>query len=434
MNWKGKGTRLSCGFKKDNCMEISFLNFILALSVIIIAAKASGYISIRLGQPSVLGELLAGLILGPTVLNMLGAWPRFATDPHLSESITLMAEIGVLLLMFLAGLELDLHELLKAGQVSALAGTLGVIVPLVAGFATARFFGIGSTEAIFIGLALSATSVSISAQTLMELGVLRSRVGVGMLGAAVFDDILVVLLLSVAAVFFGAEAATTGGVLFVLVRMVIFLVVATAAGFFIIPPLLQIVSNLPVSRAVVTFTLVFVLIYAATSQTLGGMASITGAFIAGLFFARTNLVNEIESGIGTLAYAFFVPVFFVNIGLHANLREISGSAWSLALAITIVAIISKIVGSGAGALLGGFDRREALRLGVGMVSRGEVGLIVAAVALAQTLIQQETFSEIVFMVIIATLVTPVMLRAVYKHYNDEAQDEKVLSATGKSLR
>lgn len=414
-------------------MNIDFLNFILALIVIITAAKVSGYISIRLGQPSVLGELLAGLILGPTVLNMLGAWPRFAADEHLSESITLMSEVGVLLLMFLAGLELDLHELLKSGKVSAIAGTMGVILPLAAGFLTARLFGIGVTEAIFIGLALSATSVSISAQTLMELGVLRSRVGVGLLGAAVFDDILVVILLSLATVMLGSETAGSGGIGLIFVRMAVYLALAVVVGLFIIPRLLRAVSNLPISRGVITFTLIVLLLYGVTSQTLGGMASITGVFLAGLFFARTNLVKEIESGIATLAYSFFVPIFFVNIGLHADLREISGSAWYLALALTGVAILSKIVGSGIGASLGGFSRKDALRLGVGMVSRGEVGLIVAAVALAETLIQQETFSEIVFMVIIATLVTPVMLRAVYRTPVETAEIDHSLSTTKRNL-
>ena len=172
------------------------LNFLLVVSIILVIAKASGALSIRLGQPSVLGELLAGLVLGPTVINLLGIIPSFAEDTHLAASITLFAEIGVLLLMFLAGLELEIGELLRSGRVSAVAGTLGVIVPLIGGYLTARAFGVQSTEALFIGLALSATSVSISAQTLMELGVLRSKVGLALLGAAVFDDILVVLLLA----------------------------------------------------------------------------------------------------------------------------------------------------------------------------------------------------------------------------------------------
>lgn len=396
-------------------MNISFLNFIAAVAIIITAAKAGGYISTRLGQPSVLGELVAGLILGPTVLNMLGAWPGFSDDVHLSESVTLMAEIGVLLLMFLAGLELDIGDLLRSGRVAGLAGTLGVIVPLVLGFATARLFGVGVTESFFIGLALSATSVSISAQTLMELGVLRSRVGLGMLGAAVFDDVLVVLLLSAATVFLDNGAANAeGSLLVVVLRMILYFVLAAAVGFLLIPRLTNMVAELPISRSITAFTLVMCLVFAFGSERIGDMASITGAFLAGLFFARTSFVSEIESGLGTLAYGFFVPIFFVNIGLHANLRAINGQAWFLAIALTLVAIVSKVIGSGLGALAGGFDREDALRLGIGMISRGEVGLIVATVALAQTLIKQETFSEIVFMVIVATLVTPVLLRAAYR--------------------
>ena len=150
-------------------MDSELLNFLAATVIILVAAKVGGYASIRLGQPSVLGELLVGIILGPTVLNMLGGWPLFAGDDHLSASLTLFAEIGVILLMFLAGLELDLRDLLRSGRVAALAGTLGVLVPLAGGFVTARLLGVETVEAIFIGLALSATSVSISAQTLMEL-------------------------------------------------------------------------------------------------------------------------------------------------------------------------------------------------------------------------------------------------------------------------
>jgi Kef-type K+ transport system membrane component KefB len=395
-------------------MNIDFLNFIAALAIIITVAKVSGLISIRLGQPSVLGELVAGLILGPTVLNMLNAWPRFAADGHLSESITLMAEVGVLLLMFLAGLNLELSELLKSGRVSALAGSLGVFLPLLGGYFTAQLFGIGQIEAVFIGLALSATSVSISAQTLMELGVLRSRVGLGMLGAAIFDDILVVLLLSIATVVIGNGTAGGESILSVLIRMALYIALAVVVGLYVLPRLLRFVRNLPISQGVVAFTVVTCLVYGWSAESLGGMASITGAFLAGLFFARTTLTNEIEAGVNTLAYSFFVPIFFVNVGLHANLRAINGKAWYLAIVLTIVAIITKIVGSGAGALWGGFDRKDALRLGIGMVSRGEVGLIVAAVALGQLLINQDTFTEIVFMVIVATLVTPIMLRAVYK--------------------
>ena len=397
-------------------MDSELLNFLAAVVIILIAAKLAGYASIRIGQPSVLGELLVGILLGPTVLNMLGAWPLLGGDEHLAASLTLFAEIGVILLMFLAGLELDLHDLLRSGRVAGLAGTLGVIVPLAGGFITARLFGIETVEAIFIGLALSATSVSISAQTLMELGVLRSKVGLGLLGAAVFDDILVVLLLSGASVVFGANESGAGiGV--ILLRMVLFLAGASAVGHYAIPWLMARTEKLPVSQAVPTAALVLCFVFAWASEALGGMAAITGAFMAGLFFARTAYKHHIETSLAALAYALFVPIFLVNIGLQANLRAISGTAWFLAIALTVVAIVSKVLGSGLGALAGGFDRRDSLRLGVGMISRGEVGLIVASVALRADLIRPETFSGVVFMVIVATLITPPLLRLTYR--NDE---------------
>ncbi|MCA9865495.1 MAG: cation:proton antiporter [Anaerolineales bacterium] len=400
------------------------LNFLLAVAIILIAAKASGYVSVRLGQPSVLGELLVGLLLGPTVLNMLSSVTWFAEDTHLAESLSLFAEIGVLLLMFLAGLELDLKDLLRSGRVAALAGSLGVIIPLAGGYFTALLFGLGSTEAIFVGLALSATSVSISAQTLMELGVLRSKVGLGLLGAAVFDDVLVVLLLSAATVIFGIGGDGSGSLVIILIRMVAFLVGATVVGFFFLPPLLRRISDLPISQGVTVFGLVACLLFAWSSEALGGVAAITGAFMAGLFLARSPLVGRIEEGISAMAYGFFVPIFLVNIGLQADLRAVSGNLWIFAIVLTLVAVITKIVGSGGGALLAGFNRRDSLRLGLGMVSRGEVGLIVASVALSESVIQRESFSVLVFMIIMATVITPLMLRLAYRE-----ADANVISET-----
>jgi Kef-type K+ transport system membrane component KefB len=298
--------------------------------------------------------------------------------------------------------------------VAALSGSLGVVVPLAGGYLTAVLFGLPSTEAIFIGLALSATSVSISAQTLMELGVLRSKVGLALLGAAVFDDILVVLLLSAASLLFGAGAGDSGSLGMIVLRMVLFLIGATVIGIYLVPPLLRRVSDLPISKAITTFALITCLVFAWASEALGGVAAITGAFMAGLFLARTSFVSQIDEGISSLAYSLFVPIFLVNIGLQANLREISGNQWLFAILLTVVAALTKVIGSGGGAMLAGFGRLDALRLGVGMISRGEVGLIVASVALSQALIHPETFSVIVFMVIMATLVTPLLLRSLYR--------------------
>ena len=394
-------------------MASEFLNFILALVVIIVAAKASGYLSTRLRQPSVLGELLAGLILGPTVLDMFHVWPVFSQDAHLPETITLLGEMGVLLLMMLAGLELHLPELIKSGKVSALAGTLGVLVPLGMGWGTAVLFNASNSGAIFIGLALAATSVSISAQTLLELGVLRSRVGLALLGAAVFDDILVILALSISLLLVGGGDGGTAVIIITILKMLGYLVGASVIGFWFIPRLVNWVDNLPISQGMVAAVLVICLLYAWAAEALGGMASITGAFLVGLFLAQVSFKERIETAVATLAYGFFVPIFFVNIGLEVNLRAISGNAWWFALILTVIAVISKIIGSGFGARLSGFSQRESFQLGVGMVSRGEVGLIVASFALIEGLISSENFSIVVFMVIIATLLTPPMLRAVF---------------------
>ncbi|MCL4867734.1 MAG: cation:proton antiporter [Anaerolineae bacterium] len=395
-------------------MEHGFLNFILVLVLIIAAAKLSGYLSIRLKQPSVLGELLVGIILGPTVLNILGAaWLPFHEDIHLGETISFMAELGVILLMMLAGLDLHLGDLLRSGKVSALAGTTGVVMPLLLGLGTGLLFGQPLVESLFIGLALSATSVSISAQTLMELGVLRTRVGLALLGAAVFDDILVIVLLSAAVIWLGGAAAGVSSILMTIASMAGFLLVASLIGLTVLPWLARRVERLPINQGLVTFALVICLLYAWAAEEIGGMAAITGAFLVGLFLGRTPFRKQLESGIASLAYGFFVPIFFINIGLNADLTAILGPGLGFALVITVVAVVSKLAGCGLGGLWGGLSRRESLQLGIGMVSRGEVGLIVASLAMAHNAFSPANFATTVFMVIMATLVTPPLLRLTF---------------------
>ncbi|MBK7894541.1 MAG: cation:proton antiporter [Anaerolineaceae bacterium] len=406
-------------------MESEFLEFILAIVIIIVAAKLGGYISTRFNQPSVLGELLAGLALGPTLIDMLHNWTLFFHHADtLEELLAIMAELGVILLMLLAGLELHLPDLLNAGKVSALSGVMGVLLPLGLGAGAAVLFGASGQEALFMGLTLAATSVSISAQTLMELNVLRSRVGLALLGAAVFDDILVILVLSIAFVLVGESAGGLSGVLLTILNMVLYLGLASAIGIWVLPWLARQIDRLPISKGTLAFVLVVCLLFAYAAEIFGGMAAITGAFLAGLFLGRTHIREQIEEGISSLAYAFFVPIFFVDIGLAVNLRAISGNAWWFAAIFTIIAIISKIGGSGLGARIAGFTNREAFQLGIGMVSRGEVGLIVASFALSAGLISQQNFSIAVFMVIMATLVTPPMLRAAFARRPEATKSTK----------
>ncbi len=389
-----------------------FLQLAISLALIITAAKLGGFLSYRIGQPAVLGELIVGIILGPSVLNFLEI-PNFF-DQHLPEVIHQIAEIGVLLLMFLAGLELHLSDLLRSGKVASLAGTFGVILPLALGTLTGLLSGMDIQTAIFIGLILSATSVSISAQTLMELKVLRSRVGISLLGAAVFDDILVLLGL---AVFTALTQPGSGGglinILGIILRMALYLAIASFIGWWVFPKITRRVLRLPVSQGLVGFAFVSVLLYGWFAETTGHMAAITGAFLAGLWVGRTPEKERIHQGINAIAYGVFVPVFFINIGLSANARELDWESGLLMLIMVLVAVASKILGCGFGAVLGGLSKREALQLGVGMMSRGEVGLIVAAIGIQDGLILQSTFSAVVGVVILTTLLTPLLLRSLF---------------------
>lgn len=387
-----------------------FLEIILILAILITVAKAAGYFSYKLGQPSVLGELIAGVILGPSLIDVLNL-SIFQSD-HLTESIHHFAEIGVLLLMFLAGIELELTDFRKSAKVSVLAGGLGVLFPLTLGTISGLVFDLSFSASLFLGLILSATSVSISAQTLIELKVLRSRVGIGLLGAAIFDDILVVLGMSV----FLALVLASGpnawlSVLWIILRMLIFLTIAFLIGQFTFAPLSRYVNSLPISQGLVALALVWIFLFGWAAEEIGRMAAITGAFLVGLLLAQSPHKEKIEHGISILAFGFFVPVFFIDVGLKANLREIAGEDFLIFSTLVVVAVLGKILGSGAGALLSGFSGKESLQLGIGMLSRGEVGLIVASIGLTEGLINQSIYSAIIGVVIITTLLTPPLLRA-----------------------
>jgi Kef-type K+ transport system membrane component KefB len=245
----------------------------------------------------------------------------------------------------------------------------------------------------------------------MEMKVLRSRVGLGLLGAAVFDDVLVILLLSA----FLALAQGSGGaeVVWVFVRMLLFLGISAAFGWWALPKLSHRVAHLPISQGVLTLALVIIFLYGIAAEALGGMAAITGSFLAGLMFARTPEKERLERGIGAISYGFFVPIFFVNIGLSVNARDLTPELLWLFAAITVTAILGKLFGAGLGARLAGFTWRESTQLGAGMISRGEVGLILASVGMNQNLITTGEFPAIVGMILITTLITPPLLRVLF---------------------
>ncbi len=294
------------------CLDMTpFLQLAFELVIILLAAKAAGYISTRLGQPSVLGELLVGVLLGPSLVNILHL--SFINSGTLAATISELSELGVLFLMFIAGLDLHLGELTRHRRVSFLASVGGLLLSICLGWGAGRLFGMTNSASLLLGLALGATSVSISARTLMEMGVLRSRVGLTLLGAAVVDDILSILAFSI----FLAVATGSGGfggLVWLAARMALFLAAAVAFGLWVLPFLVRRVGRLSISQGVLALAIVTMLAYGLAAELVGQMAALIGAFLAGLMFARTPEKGQIEQGINSLAYGSVCPHFLCQRG------------------------------------------------------------------------------------------------------------------------
>jgi Kef-type K+ transport system membrane component KefB len=336
------------------------------------------------------------------------------TDPHLGETISHLAELGVLLLMFIAGLELHLSDLTSSGKVAVVAGALGFALTMGLGAALAMAFSFAPQQALFFGLLLAPTSIGISAQTLMELRMLRSRIGVSLLGAAAIDDSLSVLGVSLflaLSVSGSAEGLASGGL--VLLRMLLYLVVASTLGIWLLPRLSRFVERLPVSQGVFAFAFVTMLVYAWAAEVLGGMAAIIGAFMAGLFLAHSPVKKRIQTEFVPLVYGIFVPIFFINVGLSADIRQLAAASLGFLVVMCIAVILSKLMGAGVAGLIGGLRGQESMQLGIGMMPRGEVTLIVATVGITENLIGVEAFSIAVGIVIVTVLLTPLLLRRTF---------------------
>jgi Kef-type K+ transport system membrane component KefB len=253
---------------------------------------------------------------------------------------------------------------------------------------------------------------------------IRSKIGYGLLGAAVFDDVLVLLLLSVFLAFLTGGTSLVG-VLLVIGKMLLFLGASTAIGLWGLPFLVRLTQKRSISQGITTLAIVIMLLYAVAAELLGGMAAITGAFLAGLMFARTPEKAKIETNFHSLAYALFVPVFFVTIGLGVDLKTVDSAILWIMLAITGLAILGKIIGSGSGARFSRFSWRESLQIGIGMVSRGEVGLIIAKIGVDTGYLSGSLFNAIVGMILITTLITPPLLRLSFQERNPHPEDQEV---------
>ncbi|GFN31699.1 cation:proton antiporter [Paenibacillus xylaniclasticus] len=393
------------------------MEFIFSLAIIIAATKLAGDLSVRLGQPSVLGKLIAGIIIGPAVLNWILP----------SSFIDNFAELGVLLLMFIAGLETDLDQLKRNWKASCAVAIGGIILPFIGGYSASLALGLSHSQSLFIGLLLCATSVSISVQTLKEMDALDTREGSTILGAAVVDDVIVVLMLAVMMSMLGTSEGSALGIIFA--KKALFFVAILVVSVVVVPFIMKKLSTIRVTEPVMSTALILLCFYVYFAEKMG-VAGIIGAFAAGIAISQTSYKHEVERKVEPIAYTLFVPVFFVSIGLSIQFDGIGGELGFLLL-LTIIAIATKLLGGALGARMTGFGTRSAAAIGAGMVSRGEVALIIAASGLESQLLKTQYFTSVVLLVIVTTLVTPPLLKALFPRRGLDESNDRMKEMVGK---
>ncbi len=387
-------------------------HFLLDFALILLSTKVLGLLTQRFQLPQVVGALLAGLILGPAVLGMIQE----------TEFIRDTAEIGVIVMMFCAGMETDVKELKNSGKASFVIALIGVIVPVLGGFGLAYFFnkpGIIDSDAaastflqnLFIGVILTATSVSITVETLKELGKLKTRSGNAILGAAIIDDILGIIALTI----ISSMADPSVNIWIVLLQILGFFVFTAVAGFLFYQFYIRwVVPNQKGMHRHVIIAFVFCLLMSYVAEVAFGVADITGAFFAGLIISLTQRSQYLASKFDVLSYAYLSPLFFASIGLQVTLPAMTSSIILFSVLLILVAVLTKVVGCGLGAKICHYQNYQCARIGVGMVSRGEVALIVASKGMALGLMGNNFLGPVILMVVATTIVTPVLLKFVFR--------------------
>lgn len=392
-------------------------NYLLDIALILLCTKLLGLFTRKMHMPQVVGALLAGIVLGPAALNIL----------HETNFIKQVAELGVIILMFNAGLETNITELRKAGKASFVIALIGVLVPLVGGFIIAFFFNRGDLvqgntsvflQNMFIGVILTATSVSITVETLKELGKLDTRAGSAILGAALIDDVMGIIALTIITSF----ADPTVNLWTVLLKIALFFVFVAVAGYIFYKLFtLAINRNSNDLRRYVIVSFVFCLLMSFCAEYFFDVADITGAYFAGLIICNTKKSKYIASRFETLSYILLSPIFFASIGLSVTLPSMSANIIWFSVLLLLIAIISKIIGCGFGARICRYSKEESLQIGVGMISRGEVALIVANKGMALGLMSSVFFGPVIIVVIATTIITPILLKIVFNREKQIAE-------------
>lgn len=388
------------------------------LAIIVLFAKFFGIVARKLRAPQVVGEIIAGLLIGPSVLGFV----------QQTDFITQMAEIGVILLMFSAGLETNLRDLMSTGVKAFFLACAGVLVPLVGGtLLYMGFYGasaVGTPEffkAIFIGVIMTATSVGITVEVLRELGKLKSQIGTMIISAAIIDDVIGIIVLTVV-LGYGTGETSIGKVMF---NTVAFFVLAVICGFIIYKIFKRIDKRYPHTQRIPIIGLGLCFVMAYVAERYFGIADITGAYLAGIILCNLDDAPYIERKMNINSYMLFGPVFFCSIGLKTNISGMSGKIFIFALAFVIVALLTKVIGCGLMAKVFKMSNRDALKCGVGMMTRGEVALIVATKGLNAGMMDSVYFTAVILLIIVSSILTPILLKLLFTEKTTDAIESAV---------
>ena len=381
--------------------------YLLDLALILLSTKVLSLVTKRFKLPQVVGSLLAGLILGPAVFNIIEE----------TDFIKQLAEVGVIVLLFNAGLESNLSEFKKSGKTSFIVAVMGVMIPLIGGTILAYCINHGKVENvsvfvqnIFIGSVLTATSVSITVETLRELGKVSTSVGNIIVGAAIIDDVLGMLVLTIITSLAGSSVS----VINVIVKIVGFFIFSIIVGIITYKLFNKWVDKYDIDkRRFVIVSFVICLLLSFSAEEFFGVADITGAYIAGLVLSSNKETIYITKRFETLSYILLSPVFFASVGLNVKLPDLNGEIVIITIALIVVAILTKIIGCGLGAKLCGYNNMESIQIGSGMVTRGEVTLIIASKGLALGLMSSYFLTPVILMVVFTSIFTPILLKIVF---------------------
>lgn len=385
------------------------LRFLLDIALILLTAKVFGIIARKLHAPEVVGEIVAGLLIGPAVLGIVDQ----------SDFISKMAEIGVIMLMFEAGLSTDMKKLKQTGLKATVIACAGVFVPLIMGavlFMSFYGFGpIGSEQFIkglFIGTLMAATSVSITVAALKELGKLSGTVGTTIVSAAIIDDVIVIVVLT-----FVLSAKGSGSSVWVtMLKAVMFFAIAIITGFVVYKGFKWLDARYEHTRRIPIAALVYCIGMSYVAERYFGIADITGAYVAGVVLCNLHDVKYVERKVDVSSYMVFAPIFFAGIGLKVSFESMNPTLMIFSIAFVAVALLSKIIGCGTASKLCKFKWGDSLKVGVGMMTRGEVALITAQKGLAAGLISSDYFTAVILMILVSSIAAPILLKILYKKH------------------